>query len=319
MAAVADEIDQEIPLKAFAVRAGEPRRLDAGLGIVGIHMDDRNLESARQAARVRRAVFIFGPGRETELVVHDDVDGATRPVTGQPAQVQRLGDDALAGKCRVTVNENRQRDRAVKMSGAPLIGVGARRARHSHGNWIDGFKVARVGRHRDVHLPSWRRCSCARVVLHVAHPSEVGPERSGRDRILELREDLRVRLVENVREHVEPAAMRHPEHGVTRAMAGGAADHFVEHRHEHVEPLEREARLAGERPMQKPLEHLDLRDAIEDRFHVVRVHRRQESSRFGRMPQPFALFRDEHMRIIEAGRGAIDPAQLLDGLERIRG
>ena len=71
--------------------------------------------------------------------------------------------------------------------------------------------------------------------------------------------------------------------------------------------------------MQKPLEHLDLRDAIEHRFDAVRVHRRQESSRFGRVPQPFALFGDEHMRIIEAGRRAIDAAKLLDGLERIRG
>jgi hypothetical protein len=40
-------------------------------------------------------------------------------------------------------------------------------------------------------------------------------------------------------------------------------DHLVEHRHQHVEALDREARLAGEGAVQEPLEGLDLGDAVE--------------------------------------------------------
>ena len=39
------------------------------------------------------------------------------------------------------------------------------------------------------------------------------------DRVLELGEDLRVRLLQDVREHVQPAAVRHADHRVARAAA----------------------------------------------------------------------------------------------------
>ena len=53
-AAVTDQIDEEIALEGRAIGEGQPRRLDAGHRIVGIDVDDGNLEAARQAARVRR-------------------------------------------------------------------------------------------------------------------------------------------------------------------------------------------------------------------------------------------------------------------------
>ncbi len=56
VAAVADQVDQEVPLEARAVRPGQAGDLDAGLRIVGVHVDDGNLEPAREAARVGRAV-----------------------------------------------------------------------------------------------------------------------------------------------------------------------------------------------------------------------------------------------------------------------
>ena len=56
VAAVADQVDQEVALELRAIGERQPRRLDARLGIVGVDVDDRDLEPARQAARVRRAV-----------------------------------------------------------------------------------------------------------------------------------------------------------------------------------------------------------------------------------------------------------------------
>ena len=50
--AVADQIDEEVALELLAVRDRETRRFHARFGIVGVHVNDRNLESARQAAGV---------------------------------------------------------------------------------------------------------------------------------------------------------------------------------------------------------------------------------------------------------------------------
>ena len=103
----------------------------------------------------------------------------------------------------------------------------------------------------------------ARVVLHVAGEAEVDAPRARVDRVLELGEDLRVRLLQDVREHVQPAAVRHPNQHVGEAPVGGAGHDLVHHGHEHVEPFDGEACLAGEGPLQEALEDLDLRHAVE--------------------------------------------------------
>ena len=55
--------------------------------------------------------------------------------------------------------------------------------------------------------------------------------------------------------------MRHADHDLVRADVGGDLDRLVEHRHHHVEALERELLLAEERAAQVVLHPLDLRSA----------------------------------------------------------
>ena len=47
------------------------------------------------------------------------------------------------------------------------------------------------------------------------------------------------------------------------------------------------------------------------------IHRRQEAARFRGVAQPLALLGHEDVRVVEAGRRAVDAAQLLDGLEGV--
>ncbi len=61
--------------------------------------------------------------------------------------------------------------------------------------------------------------------------------------------------------------------------SAASRDHLVEDRHEHVEPFDREARLAGKRAVQESLEGLDLREPIEQRHRIDRIGRRAEASR----------------------------------------
>ncbi len=80
VSAIADQVDQEVALELRAIRKRQPRDLDARLRIVRVDVDDRDLEPARQTARVRRAVGVLGARREPELVVDDDVDRAAGAV-----------------------------------------------------------------------------------------------------------------------------------------------------------------------------------------------------------------------------------------------
>ena len=106
-AAVADEVDDDIVGEALAERHREPDRVQRGLGIVGIDVDDRDVEPLRQIARVAGRAGLVRVGREADLVVRDQVDRAARLVAGEPLEVERLGDDPLAGERGVAVNEDR--------------------------------------------------------------------------------------------------------------------------------------------------------------------------------------------------------------------
>ena len=62
------------------------------------------------------------------------------------------------------------------------------------------------------------------------------------------------------------------------ARFGRVADDLVEDRHQHVEPFDREARLAVEGAVQEALEGFDLGETIEQRDRVDRIGRRAEAA-----------------------------------------
>ena len=51
VAAVADQIDQRVLMELVAVRHRQPHRAEARLGVVGVDVDDRNVESLGQVGR----------------------------------------------------------------------------------------------------------------------------------------------------------------------------------------------------------------------------------------------------------------------------
>ena len=265
VAAVADQVDQEVEREALAVGPGQPRRLDARLGVVGVDVHDRHLEAAGQSAGVAGRERLVRIGGEPELVVGDEVDGAADVPAGEPRQVQRLGDDALAGERRVAVDEDAEHLAAVQPRRARGVDPGRRRAGHADQHRVDRLEVTRVGRHRDHQRRRHVGADQPRpgVVLHVAHPAQLDAAAPGEQRVLELGQDLRVRLLHHVREHVQPAAVGHGDEHVLDPRRGRVGDDLVEDRHHQVQPLDREAGLAGEGAVEEALEDLDLGDAIE--------------------------------------------------------
>ena len=149
VAAIADEIDQHVTLELRPVREREPRRGDRGFGIVGVDVDDRNLEAARQPARIERAAGVRGLCRESDLVVRDDVDRPSGRVAGQTMHVQGLGDDPLSRKRGVAVDQDGQDGIRIERGRAAMVRLGARRACHALEHRVDRLEMARVRRHRD--------------------------------------------------------------------------------------------------------------------------------------------------------------------------
>ena len=163
-AAVADQVDDDVAAPALAVGHRQPDRADAGLGVVGVDVDDRDVEALRHVGRVRGGAGLLGLGGEADLVVLDDVDGAAGGVAGQRLQVEGLGDDALAGEGGVAVQQHRHRDRGVVLD-RRVVALGLRGPGGAGHDRVHELEVARVGVEADADLGAvagGERCPCGR-------------------------------------------------------------------------------------------------------------------------------------------------------------
>ena len=146
---ISDQIDQEVEPELVSIRPGQAGRFNARHGIIRVDVNDRDLESAREAACIARAVRLFRLGRESELVVGDEMNDPADLIALETGQVQRFGNDALTGECRIAMDQNRQHAAGIEFRWTWRIHAGCRRARHAVQHRIDRFEMARIGRHRD--------------------------------------------------------------------------------------------------------------------------------------------------------------------------
>ena len=246
----------------LAEREREPHGRDAGRDVVGVDVDDRHVEALGQVRGPRGRARVVGIGGEADLVVLDDVDRAADRVAVERLQVERLGDDTLTRERGVAVEDDRDRARWCRDGRA---GPGAWSARRGWRRRRPGATNSRwLGLDSQAHddrLAARQLVGAlgAVVVLDVAGAAL----RDRRDRLerrgaLELGEDRVVRAAEVVGEHVEAAAVGHPDHDLARAARRRQLDQLVEHRHGHVEALDRELLLAEVGLVHEALERVDL-------------------------------------------------------------
>ena len=314
-------------MEALAVGEREPNGGEAGPGVVGVDVDDRDLEALGEVARVGGGAAGLRIGREPELVVRDDVERAAGLVAVEPREVERLGDDSLAGEGGVAVDQDRQRG-VLEIPRRPRVGSDVvAGSRHALDHRIDVLEVARVRRHLDedldVLLLLADRAPAAEVVLHVAVPVGalvVGGRRGrvGAPASLELRDDRRVGLAEDVGEHVEPAPMRHPDDDLADLGVRRFFDRLVEHRDEEVVPLDGEARLAWIGAVEEALERLDLREALEEGDVAPWVGREAVALGLDGVVEPAAGGRIGYLGELVAGSREVDLPEALERLEGAR-
>ncbi len=207
-------------------------------------------------------------------------------VTVQAVEVERLRHDPLSGERRVAVDENRERNGRVVNAGAGRS-IRLLRAGEALDDGIDRLQMARIRRDGDLDLTGSRNARLRRreVILDVTRAAfGIGDERVDRALTLELAQNRGIRAADDVGQHVEPAAVRDPDEHLVRSTRGGQRDCFVEHRHEHVEPLDRELLLTDERAPQVRLEGLDPGEALEQRTPLLRLELTAEAARLDGLP-----------------------------------
>ncbi len=189
VAAIADQVDDDIGVEAVAVLGGDGRDADDGVGIFRVDVEDGDGQALGDVGGEARGVGLFRHGGEAEEIVHDDVDGSADVEAGERAEDEAFGEDALAGEGRVAVHADGQ-DLvaglllAVGEGEANLLGAGA-----AHGDGIDGFEVAGVRDEMQRDGAALGRAVLAgraHVVLHVA-----AAENAARVDVFKAGEDLR--------------------------------------------------------------------------------------------------------------------------------
>ena len=303
--AVADEVDHDVLLELLTEVHREAGDAHTRLGVAAVDVEDRRADHLGDVRGVLAGAAGLGGGREPDLVVDHDVDRPTGAVTVDLGEVERLGDDTLAGERGVTV----QHERHDRVLGAPLrvldeVLLGADDALE---NRVDRLEVGRVGRERDLDLVLAEHLVLdafgAEVVLHVA--------RTVRGRgvhvALELREDLAVGLADDVRQHVEATAVRHADDDLVQAELGGLVDDRVHHRDDGLGALEGEPLLTHVLGLQEGLECLGGVDLGQD--VLLLGDGRLVVDPLDALLDPLALFVLEDVGVLDADLATVGGAQ----------
>src|SRR5205807_3517818 len=147
-------------------------------------------------------------------------------------------DDPLSRKGRVAMNKKRQNFPAM----FGVVTNALARACRSLDNWIDRFKMAWIGRKPDFNFSAGTKFphrAITEMVLHIAIPrDQIGNIVFG-----EFSEDHVERFLQEVREHVETAAVRHPHANLLDAGARAFVQNSIENHHQRFSALERKTLL----------------------------------------------------------------------------
>mmetsp|Transcript_94478 Transcript_94478/g.197363 ORF Transcript_94478/g.197363 Transcript_94478/m.197363 type:complete len:393 (+) Transcript_94478:1590-2768(+) len=220
---VADHIEDDIAAPSLTPLCGELESSHDRGRIVAVAVEDWAFEGLAQVGAVHGGSVIDGVGREADLVVDHNVDGATDGEVADTLQLHGLVADALSGERSISVEEDRK-DLLLVLLGVArveLLGSGP-----AEGDGVDSLQVRRVGFEGHCgflavgELPDVRG---AQVVLHIARKSPIGRLHDVHQLVevvvgaLELSEHLHQGLADHVGEHVKTTSMGHANDDILHA------------------------------------------------------------------------------------------------------
>ena len=112
-AAVAEHVDDHWLVEHHAELDRDLGRIDDSFRIVSVDVENRCLDHLRHIGRIGRRAGKTRIGRETDLVIDDEMERAGHAMAAQSRKPQHFGHHTLAGERRIAVEQQRQHFRAV--------------------------------------------------------------------------------------------------------------------------------------------------------------------------------------------------------------
>ena len=317
-AAVADQVHHHVAAIRAAVVVRERDRSQARLDVVGVDVNDGDVEALGQVRRVARRPALVRVGGETYLVVGDEVHCATGCVAGERLQVKHLLHHTLAGERRIAVDQHGQCRHGIEVQRRRAT-LGLRGTAPTLDNWVDRLQVAGVGQQANQDdLARFRviRAGCADVVLHVAGCVETG-DLSPCRRELERVEDQLVGVIGDVRDDREPSAVGHSQDRLTNAIVRDHGHERLEHGHEGIESFDGEGLLSEECRALVSLHRVDLGEALEKTQPVLDGELRPVLAGFDVLAQPHALLMARDVLDLERDGAAVRAPEIRQHLGEV--
>ncbi len=130
----------------------------------------------------------------------------------------------------------------------------------------------------------------------------------------EIREDRRVGQAEDVRHHIETAAVRHPNHDLLDSERGSKLHESVQRRDQRFATFQRVALLPQISAVEKTLEDLRIGQTLENSSLELHTETRSVPTWLHLQLQPAASLRVLHVKILHADRAAVSLLQYADDL-----
>ena len=294
---VTEQVDEDVPVPTLAVFQGNPHRRDHRLGVVCVDVEDRAVRGLGDVRAVDAGPGVEVIGREAHLVVDHEVDRAAGAVAIELGHLDHLVDHTLAGHGRVAVHEDGHDGVLVVV--LPVDAGAGDAADHR----VHRFEVGGIRRQRDVDGHSGIGLEIGavpHVVLHVA--VEVVSMVVGLAG--ELLEDVGVGLVEDVREGVQAAAVRHADDELLGPELGTALHDGVQRGQQALPALHAEALLAHELLLEELLEDGRLVELLEDLL-LLRLGQYRTIRELDVVLEPLPALRLADVHVFDADRVAI--------------
>ena len=246
--AVADDIDDNVALELGTPVSSKLANEVDGLDIITVDVEDGSVNGLGDIRAVRSRTSEARISGETNLVVHNDVDGTASLVGRQRVEAHGLVDDTLRSKSSITVKQHTH-GRAEVLLIVVIMLDGASFTKY-HG--ILSFQMGRVSDERELHTLAGGSRSLevhAKMVLDIT-----GSLIGGLDGTAELAEDGLVGFPDDIGEHVETATMGHTDDDIFDTIVDAAIDQSLHTRHKGFATLETKALVVGELGSKEVLE-----------------------------------------------------------------
>ena len=239
---VTNEVNDDVVVELLAVLRRDLETMVHSLHVVRIDMEDRSADSLGEVRSIHVTAALGRHSRETNLVVHDDVNSATDAVVLQVLHLHSFVDDTLAGESGVTMDEDGHNGVKITSLTHSLSNVVLSSAT-AHDDGVDALKMRRIGEDFDGKLLATLISSRERstqVILDITRGISLSRTQVGHNS-LELSKNCSQRLTHHIGEHVEAATMGHSDNDFVGAMLEAGIHADLHARNECLDTFETES------------------------------------------------------------------------------